>query len=72
MMRLSFEDGFVKWVDRRELPNRMFTAFGAMTVDVYPEWVLVKTQSGELHVVPREYVVYIGTWHFDDKEEPAQ
>ncbi|MEQ1567704.1 MAG: hypothetical protein ABMA64_18835 [Myxococcota bacterium] len=60
-LRLKFDDGFVKWQD----PFQVHTVSGAMAVDVYPDWIVVKTGDGKLHVVPRGEVLYVGTWHLD-------
>lgn len=65
VMRLGFEDGYVKWSD----PFGVRTVTGAMTVDVYNDWVAIKTVEGKLHVVPRDSVLYIGTWHLDEQPQ---
>lgn len=66
LMRMQLDPGFVRWVTRRELPNEIYTSRGPMTVDLYEDWVFIRTKEGEAHIIPREFVVYVGSIDLDE------
>lgn len=70
--KLDLRAGLVRWVNRRELPNTAYSVRGSMIVDLYPDLVMVRQSDGGLHVFPREYLVYAGTWDAESEESPSE
>jgi hypothetical protein len=64
--RLKLDNGFARWVNRREAPNTFYSVRAPMTVDIYVDWVMIRTEGGAVHVVPREFLIYVGSQSLDE------
>lgn len=66
LVKLRLDQGFARWVTRREAPNTLYSVQAPMSVDIYPDWVMIRTDGGEVHVVPREFLIYVGSQPLDE------
>jgi hypothetical protein len=66
LTRLKLDNGFARWVNRREAPNTFYSVRAPMTVDIHEDWVMIRTEGGAVHVVPREFLIYVGSQSLDE------
>src|SRR5690349_8184968 len=58
-LTVSYNDGFVEWVSRHDLPHDVYTMKGKMDVTFGEQYVTVRTDKGTT-VFLREYLTQAG------------